>query len=321
MPFEILHKPFGSLTEYFILNTATGEYVSFLPAHGAIVRQLVLRHSGANRESKLVSLIKAPKSQQALMADETYASALLFPFPSRIRHGIYEFEGSLYTLPMNEAHHDNAIHGFVAGKAFELLGQEITDTAASLAFGYIHDGTYIGYPFPFEFRIRYTLSATGLSVTYEAQNTGRQTAPVSFGWHPYFTLNEEPVDHLTIELPAKKQVLLDENLLPAGEEVFEQKGEIPLNDRQLDAAFVVEENNGEGVTTILRSAHQGVQLNVWQETGPKKFNYLVVYTPAGRDNIAIESLTSNVNGLNNGQGLIILEPGEVAKGTIRVSVS
>jgi aldose 1-epimerase len=157
--------------------------------------------------------------------------------------------------------------------------------------------------------------------TYEVQNTGSRTAPVSFGWHPYFTLNDEPVDQLTIDLPAAKQVLLDDNLLPVGEELFGQKGEIALRGRELDAAFVVEENNDGGVTTVLRSAGQGLQLNIWQETGPKKFNYLVVYTPAGRDNIAIESLTSNVNGLNNGQGLIVLEPNEVAKGTIRVSLS
>jgi aldose 1-epimerase len=321
MPFEIHHQPFGLLTEYRIQNNETGEFVSILPAHGAIVRQLVLRHHYPNQESTLVSLIRAPKSQQALLADETYASALLFPFPSRIRHGIYAFEGEMYTLPMNEAHHDNAIHGFVAGKAFELFGQEISDLEASLTLRYGHDGSYPGYPFTFEFRIRYTLSASGFSVSYEVQNTGNRTAPVSFGWHPYFTLHDEPVDQLTIDLPAAKQVLLDDNLLPIGEELFGQKGEIALRGRELDAAFVVEENNDGGVTTVLRSAGQGLQLNIWQETGPKKFNYLVVYTPAGRDNIAIESLTSNVNGLNNGQGLIVLEPNEVAKGTIRVSLS
>ncbi|GAB3897912.1 aldose 1-epimerase [Larkinella knui] len=321
MPFEIHHQPFGWLTEYRIENTETGEFVSILPAHGAIVRQLVLRPKSPDRESGLISLLRAPKSPQALLADETYASALLFPFPSRIRHGIYGFEGEMYTLPMNEAHHDNAIHGFVARQAFELFGQEINPSEASLILRYVHDGSYPGYPFAFEFRIRYTLSVAGLSVTYEAQNTGNRTAPVSFGWHPYFTLNDEPVDQLTISLPAAKQVLLDDNLLPIGEELFGHKGEASLRDRNLDAVFIVEENNGEGVTTVLRSAKQGLQLNIWQETGPKKFGYLVVFTPPGRETIAIESLTSNVNALNNGQGLIILEPNEVAKGTIRVSLS
>ncbi|GAB3342194.1 aldose 1-epimerase [Larkinella ripae] len=322
MSFEIHHQPFGSLTEYIIQNTGTGELISILPAHGAVARQLVLRQQGAvPSDRKPVSLLRAPNSQQALQADETYAGALLFPFPSRIRHGIYSFEGEMFTLPMNEAKQDHAIHGFVAGKAFELVGQSITDTEASLTLRYLHDGTYPGYPFPFEFRVRYILSAEGLSVTYEAQNTGTRKAPVSFGWHPYFTLNEEPIDQLSINLPAERQVILDDNLLPVGDELFVQKGEIALHKRKLDAAFLVEENGGEGATTVLRSAQQQLQLNVWQETGPKKFNYLVVFTPLGRTSIAIESLTSNVNALNNGQGLIVLEPNEVTTGTIKVWVS
>jgi len=321
MPFEILHQPFGALTEYFIQNTDTKEFVSILPAHGAVVRQLVLRHTGPEGELKLASLIKAPKSQQALMADEGYSSALLFPFPSRIRHGIYSYEGESFALPMNEAHQDHAIHGFVAGKPFELVGQQIGNSQASLTLGYTHDGSYPGYPFPFEFTITYTLSSTGLSVTYEVRNTGHRPAPVSFGWHPYFTLNEEPVDHLTIELPGVRQIQLDDNLLPTGDELLIEKGEMALREQVLDAAFIIDDQTGEGATTILRSARQNLALNIWQETGPQKFNYLVVFTPIARDNIAIEALTSNVNAFNNGQGLIKLVPNETTRGTIRVWLS
>ncbi|MGA0559867.1 aldose 1-epimerase [Larkinella sp. VNQ87] len=321
MPFEIQHQSFGSLTEYFLHNSDTGEYASILPAYGAVVRQLVLRNPAPNPENRLLSLIRAPKSEQALLADETHASALLFPFPSRIRHGIYGFQGEMYTLPMNEANQDNAIHGFLAGRPFELLGQTVTDTGVSLALGYVHDGSYPGYPFPFEFRVRYTLSTTGFTVKYEVLNTGPKPAPVSFGWHPYFTINEEPIDQLTIEVPSARQIVLDDNLLPVGETILTEKGEIALRERELDAAFLVEENTDGGVTTILRSAKQGLQLNVWQETGSKKFNYLVIYTPIGRDNIAIEPLTSNVNAFNNGEGLIVLAPNEITGGTIRVSLS
>ncbi|MFC5409860.1 aldose 1-epimerase [Larkinella bovis] len=321
MPFEIVHQPFGSFTEYVIQNTETGEFFTVLPAHGAVIRQLVLRQTSRNDVLKRISLLHSPNSQQALLADEAYASALLFPFPSRIRHGIYAFEGEMFTLPLNEAKQDNAIHGFVAGQPFELFGQEITELEAALTLRYVHDGSYPGYPFPFDFRIRYALSAAGLSVRYDVQNTGNRNAPVCFGWHPYFTLNGEPVDQLTISLPAAKRVQLDDHLLPVGEEPFTEQGDLSLHQRELDAAFVVENNTSQGVTTVLRSAAQGLQLNVWQETGPGKFGYLVVYTPIGRDNIAIEPLTSNVNALNNGEGLIRLAPNETANGTIKVWVS
>ncbi|WP_128544457.1 aldose 1-epimerase [Larkinella soli] len=316
MAFQLLHRPFGLLTEYVILNEKTGAYVGILPAHGAIVRQLALPHG-----DNLVQVIRAPESQQALIADETYAGAHLYPFPSRIRHGIYTFEGEAFTLPMNESRQNNAIHGFVARQAFELFNQEMTETAGLLTLRYLHDGSYEGYPFPFEFRVTYTLSEAGsLSVTYESQNTGTRPAPVAYGWHPYFTL-QEPVDALTISLPVSKQILLDENVLPYGEEMFPSRGEISLRERNLDSAYVVQGSPEGGATTVLRSPRLGLQLNVWQETGPGKFNYLVVYTPPGRSSIAIEPLTANVNAFNNGQGLIVLQPNEVARGTIRVSLS
>ena len=319
MPFEIYHQPFGVLAEYFIQNTATGEYVSLIPAHGAIVRRLVLR-----KGDKLNSLIKAPESQQALTASETYASEFLFPFPSRLRHGIYTFEGEAHTLPLNEAKRDNAIHGFVAGQPFELIGQRITDTQATLILQYRHDGSYQGYPFPFDFRVSYSLTAgaqSGLTVHYEALNTGTKAAPVGFGWHPYFTLNGEPVDDMTIQIPAHRKVVLDEAMLPSGEELSGLTGEVSLHERNLDAAFIVDETANAGVTTVLHSTRQDLQLNVWQETGPGKFNYIVVFIPPGRDSIGIEALTCNVDAFNNGQGLTVLQPGTTTGGTIRVVLS
>jgi aldose 1-epimerase len=250
----------------------------------------------------------------------------MFPFPSRIRHGIYRYEGEAYALPLNEAKRDNSIHGFVAGQAFELVGQHSNELEASMTFRYVHDGSYPGYPFPFDLRINYTLMSypahnSSLQVRYEVLNTGAKAAPLGFGWHPYFTLGEEPIDNLTIDLPVSKQITLDENLLPVGEELFSRQGAIPLHNRTLDAAFLVEESSDGSVTTVLRSSQQKLQLNVWQEIGPGKVNYLVVYTPLKRDNIAIEPLTCNVNALNNGQGLIVLQPGETTNGTVRVSLS
>lgn len=335
MPFEIFHREFGQLVEYVLHNTRTGEYAVVVPAHGAMVRGLVLR-----KEEELISLIDAPASEQALTADETYASALLFPFPSRIRHGIYFFEGEAYTLPMNEASRDNAIHGFVAGQSFDLFDQQLTEHAASLTLRYRHHGTsetlYTGYPFPFQLRITYTLeSAPGAPsvfyVRYQVQNLSESRAcPVAFGWHPYFTFNDEPVDDLTIRIPSQTAVVLDENMLPEGIEAFNLSDGHPassvtvpaisLEERELDNAFVIGDTPG-GVETVLTSARHKASLHVWQETGPGKFNYLVVFTPPSRNRIAIEPLTGNVNAFNNGEGLIVLAPNEVADGTIKVWLS
>ena len=324
MSFTISTQPFGTFTEYVLQNPATGEGFTVIPQHGGIVRRLVLRkpNSPVNAEdenSGLISLLKVADSPQALAADETYASALLFPFPSRIKYGIYAFAGNEYTLPFNDFGRDNSIHGFVHPEAFAVIGQEASETSAALTVAYDYGGTMKGYPFPFRLEVCYTLTETHgtsavLTVRYNATNTGINRCPMAFGWHPYFTLNSEDIDTLAIELPTQTAIVLDTDLLPVGREPFDATGPISLHDRQFDNAFLVNEHV-QGAETILRSASQGVALHVWQDSS---FPYLVVYTPGRRDNIAIEALTANVDSFNNGEGLMILEPGQSMAGIIKV---
>ena len=218
MPFQITTQPFGllpdatePLVEYLLEHTESGEFIRIVPGFGGILRQLVLR-KGHHR----FQVMEAPDSPQALMADESYASAFLYPFPSRIRHGIYLFDGEAYTLKMNEVRHDNALHGFVQGQPFAVVSQETTATYAQLVIRHTYDGDRPGYPFPFTLTVTYTFiqadllpngnHATddrmcALQLNYSALNTGISPAPAAFGWHPYFTLSEEPVDEMALSLP------------------------------------------------------------------------------------------------------------------------
>ncbi len=340
MPFQITTQPFGPLptgteplTEYILEHTESGEFITVLPAFGGILRRLVLR-KGHN----LFPLIQAPESPQALLTDESYASAILYPFPSRIRHGIYHFEGEDYALKMNESKRDNAMHGFVHGREFSVVSQEITPTQAELVVQYNYTGDTAGYPFPFALTVIYKLiqanllpngsSSTNdrmcaLQVSYSALNTGTTRCPAAFGWHPYFTLSDEAVDVMSLSLPTRKPVILDEQMLPQGWLASEQAGVIQLRDEQLDTAFAIEPTSDPAnpepfAETVLTSLNTGVQLIVGQKTGENKLNYLVCYTPARRDSIAIEPLTANVDAFNNGDGLTILNPGETLSGTIWV---
>ncbi|WP_019986930.1 aldose 1-epimerase [Rudanella lutea] len=329
MLFSIDTQPFGVLPtaetsepilEYFVKYTETGEGFSVLPAYGGILRQLVL-----GPKSLLINVLRAPDSPQALFTDETYASALLYPFPSRIRHGIYRFEGEEYALPMNETARDNAIHGLVHPQPFEVIGQEITDQKAQLTIRYTNAEPIKGYPFPFSLTVSYILTpppadqpnqSCTLTLDFSALNTGDTRCPASFGWHPYFSLNGEDTDALTIDMPVSELIHLDENLLPTGRSPFEDQGILALRDRNLDNAFRVV-SKPEGVTTVLHSPRQQLSLHVWQDPA---FPYLVVYTPGRRDHIAIEPLTANVNAFNNNEGLSVLEPGDALQGQIKVWV-
>lgn len=342
MAFTITTQPFGTLplpsdreplTEYVLQYTGTGEFIAVIPEFGAIIRRLVLR-----KGNRLFALLKAPESPQALLADESYASALLFPFPSRIQHGVYAFEGEKYALKMNEVSRDNALHGFVHGRSFAVVGQETTPDHASLTLRYDYPGDAVGYPFPFALTITYELTRAdwlslgnnptadrlcALRISYSALNTGPTRCPVAFGWHPYFTFNGESVDELTMTMPNRTAIVLDGDMIPNGRQPVDTTETFSLQNRQMDTPFAIEPTGqtSEGISfaeTILTSAPSGVNLVIGQETGDRKFNYLVCYTPPRRDSIAIEPQTANVNAFNSGEGLTVLNPGETVSGSMWV---
>jgi aldose 1-epimerase len=203
---------------------------------------------------------------------------------------------------------------------------------------YTYEGDTVGYPFPFTLTVTYKLVQANLllkgnnsqndrmcalEITYSALNTGTTRCPAAFGWHPYFTFTNEPVDKMSLSLPNRTPIRLNENMIPEDRHAFEPATTIALKERELDAAFAIEPTSDPGspntfAETVLTSLDMGVKLIVGQETGENKLNYLVCYTPVRRDSIAIEPLTSNVDAFNNNDGLAILNPGEALSGTIWV---
>lgn len=312
MSFEIFQQQFGDLTEYVIHDASTENRVVVIPELGGIVRQLSLR-----KGLTLFSLLKTPPTPNALVADTKSASELLFPFASRIPEGKYKFLGKDYQLKKNEDGGLNAIHGLVRKNHFHLDEQAIHEDSASIQLSYAIDNAE-GYPFQVHFSVRYTLHADGrFVVKYDAKNNGQAPAPAMFGWHPYWVLGNEDVEAWQINIPSKRLVTFNENLIPVGSEPFDMQMPALLHRKEFDNAFIIENTAGHAVTELI-SKNQDVTLRIEQEAGEGKFNYLVVYTPPARDCVAIEPLTANVDAFNTGEGLNILSPGHSIDGTVTV---
>lgn len=296
--------PFGTLTEYRLENLANGDCVAVLPAWGGTIRSLKLHKDGTGHE-----VIRVAETEQALRAERSAACMHLFPWPSRVQYGRYLFEGKSHQLKVNEQPRQNAIHGLVQYSAFEVVDQHADDQTARLTLRYVFQKGE-GYPFPFEFDVTYELSAAGrLTLAYAARNTGKTALPMGLGWHPYFHL-DEPVDTMTVAFPAEAAYHLDNQMIPVAKDFFvEASAGFSLQNRTLDLPYSVYKGNGTA-TTQLTSATKGVTLNVWQETGEGKFNFVVLYTPPKRNRLAIEPMTCNVNAFNSGEGLVTLKPGE-----------
>ena len=300
-----------------LVNTGTEEYISLIPEFGLTVSAVVLRGAG-----RLIPVLDGYLERKDLLKDDAYRGVHLIPFASRIADGRFVFEGRSLQLPVNDPAFAGAIHGFWRDRSMSLAGASVDDEGITARFSSSYRGEVAGYPFPFEAAFACRLRGSeGVSFTIEVTNTGSGTMPLSVGWHPYWRL-DAPVDDLIVGLPVLERILLNDRMVPSGErtDARDLAAGVPLAGKHFDGIFRVDPGGGRAVTR-LRNPLSGLSLDLWQETGRDKFNYLVVYTPPDRRSVALEPLTSNVDAFNNGEGLIVLAPGAIFRGSYGISLA
>ena len=106
-------------------------------------------------------------------------------------------------------------------------------------------------------------------------------------------------------------ILVDENLIPTGERKPYPKfsNSSLIGNTCLDNCFYLKSKENKHWIEIY-DPQQDIRLVTWQDAGEQKYNYLQIYIPPERKSISIEPMTSNINSFNNGEGLLILEPGK-----------
>ncbi len=302
--FEILSEEQNGLERIKIINSASDEYISVVPEFGANVNEIVLRKNG-----KLYNIIDGNKNRKSFNSDNIFKSAKLFPFPNRLKNGIYYFENKEFQLPVNYAEENNAAHGFVYDKKFTFSSKVVGKKFAEATFVYSYNGFLDGYPFPFEMRITYTLlDEEGFICKTAVENKGERPMPVGDGWHPYFTFNKK-IDKLFLKFDAQKRIQVNDLMIPTGKKLKFDKYKIltPVFNEEFDDCYLLnmEKDNHK---TELYDEEENVKITLWQETGYQKYNHLQIYTPPGRNSIALEPMTCNINCFNNLEGLIVLNP-------------
>lgn len=110
-------------------------------------------------------------------ADPNYwakTSPVLFPVVGALKDGKFIYEGREYTLPR---------HGFARDMTFEEEAREASKVTFLLRQ---NEETLKVFPFAFELRLTYELSAFGLLVSYAVSNPSSQRLYFSIGGHPAF---------------------------------------------------------------------------------------------------------------------------------------
>jgi len=283
-----------------IWNEKSGNSFSIVPAHGSCLLNLQIGGK---------SIIEGFKTPAEVLANHWMKSALLAPFPNRLKGGTYEWEGKHYRFFMNDSVSQNALHGFLMHQKMEITEIDLTDSHAAVTCAYEYDRQVKGYPFPFYFEVTYTMKEPNtFEVKMSFRNRGAQAIPIGLGWHPYFQLDDH-IDNQWLQMPPSQMIGLDEFMIPTGKRYDYNEFETlkKLNSTILDNCFALSDTSKPAEVILQNSSHR---LRYWQETGEGKYNYLQVFTHPDRISVAIEPMTCNVDAFNNGDGLLEVVPGE-----------
>ncbi|HLU97880.1 MAG TPA: aldose 1-epimerase family protein [Thermobifida alba] len=246
---------------------------------------------------------------------------VLIPWPNRIDHGRYSFDGVEYQLEITEPELDNAIHGLTSA----LPWQPSRTTADSVRFGLSFEGAP-GYPFRMEFWVDYALDPElGLSVRIGARNTGDRPAPYGHGSHNYLTLGL-PVDEVTLRLPASEWLPADERMIPAGPvrsvagTDYDFRTPRRVGPTVLDTAFTGLSGDGSGRSWTVLSAGEAA-VGLWADDS---YRWLQVFSadypgPERRRHLAVEPMTCPPNAFATGTDLIVLEPGQSVESSFGIT--
>lgn len=247
-------------------------------------------------------------------AGHTTGMALLHPWANRLAGIRYAVDGTEVDLDGLRLPHDDAghpIHGTMLGPhAWDVAWTDAGPAAASLRarFDYgAHADLLRAFPFPHEIVMEATVDGA-LSVTTTIRPTGDVPVPISFGYHPYFTMGAARRADVCLSLPARQHAVLDGGV-PTGESRLEPAEEAPLGDRTFDDLYAL------GDTAAIALDDGQVRLVLTYDRG---FPYAQVYAPPGESYVAIEPMTALTDALSTG-GCPLVRPGDTFSARFTVS--
>lgn len=290
---KIIENENSFLKHIKITNDLTNLESSIYPNLGASIQKLNVKKAtiidGINNNENPLETYK-----------NRYNSSILFPFPNRIENGKYSFRNEDFQLICNETNLNNALHGHVFNKTFNIDTITQTEKNASITLSYNYKGNEAGFPFPYKLIITYIFSENNIAIHFNVLNTGRKTFPFGIGWHPYFSYAE--LQNCILDFDSSEKYLLSDKMIPLQKIPLKFSTPIKLNKPTLDDCFITKTPK-----VSLQTDLYDVTIN-YDQTSEQ--NHLQIYTPDNKKSIAIEPMTCAPNIFNLKNGLLKLKPNE-----------
>lgn len=250
-----------------------------------------------------------------------HGTPILFPFPSRIREGKFQWEGRDYELPPDLVGQDgigNAIHGFCLDRPWRVTAVGDHFVVGQFQLSVDAPERLKCWPADCLIEVRYELRGPNLRADIRIANPDEKPLPWGLGTHAYFRLplgNTGDAKQCLIEVPAAREWEL-ENLLPNGKR-YDVTGDNDLRvgtrfDRlKLDNVFTGLTAGESSLDCTIFDPAAGLQM--LQRCDPM-FREIVAYTPPDRDAVCLEPYTCIPDAINLQQqevdaGWQVLAPG------------
>lgn len=331
---------------FWLRDTVRGAEACIVPEYGANAMAFRTTPDNDPAPGEPVDLLVPPENPLQLRDNPfAFGNPILFPFPNRVRQGIYTFEGRTYRMDRlmalgRDPAAGHAIHGLVADRSWGVEAVQADASGALLRCALAldaHPDIQEQYPFPCRLTATYALREGVLELRVEAINTGITRLPMGFGIHPWFPVALRPGHRLPdgqtdpeqrartmVRVPCTALWELD-HLMPTGR-VLPAEGAFALNDfRALgdhfyDHVFTDVQRNSDGWSEAsVRDPETGMEAYL---TADSAFREWVFYAPLDRPVVALEPYTCPTDAVNLqargiDAGLIALPPGEAWCGTVR----
>ena len=239
----------------------------------------------------------------------------LVPYCNRIVLGRFAWQGRTYQLDRNFGGQPHTIHGIGWQRPWSV--QSVSRVSATLTLRHDAAGDRAGaWPFAFDATLSYALSDRALHIGLAVINRHAGLAPAGIGLHPYFVCH----DGVTLQFKADGVWINDTDTLPARHTAVPREWDhadgLPVGAIRLDNCF----------TAWDRRAHIGGIGGGVTVTADAAFHHLQIYTPHQQNFFCAEPVSHVPDAINRddlppGQGMRVLQPGEMLSGSITIALT